>query len=198
MVKLDEHLRIIGAAILDQAENDSREVRENADEQRASTLREWEDTLERKMQERVQKQTGILQAETRTQLALRETELHRGLLTRRRELLEQIFAAARANIAAYTETPRYRQDVFDHLTELKTAYDHTSTTIRLRQADMEWAGAIQALLGGGAAVTADRDIRIGGFTLENKGASVLVDETLDTKLSDARPWFLARCTMKVH
>ena len=198
MPNSNERLQIIASAILAQAENDSKKLIQRANKIQSSELHQWEDKLRQGMAETVRKKTSELRMDTKSRLAVKENQLHRELLLLRRELMEKVFDAARANLAAYTETPAYREDLLGGIAKLRDAYDHAATTVSLREADLGLVQDIRQALDSPVRVIADRSIRIGGFKLYNEAAAALSDETLDLRLGDARPWFLEQCKLTVH
>ena len=49
-----------------------------------------------------------------------------------------------------------------------------------------------------AAVKESKSIHIGGFTIKDSEKGLLIDETLDTRLSEQLDWFLLHCNLKIE
>ncbi|GHU79714.1 hypothetical protein FACS1894191_3140 [Clostridia bacterium] len=185
----DGRLEMIGSSILTQAEHESRELIDKANHEREHELALFEEQIIQDMFGKVQKQAANIRLGTVKAVSAAQTEARHAVLKRREELAATVFTSVRARLADYVKTAAYTQSLKDELLSIAGAYDHSASTVYLREADMALAGEIKAILEG-CAVTADAAIKNGGWKLHNTAAGILIDETLDTSLNEQKPWFL--------
>lgn len=196
MAKVDERADIIGASILSQAEQESKELIEKARTIRDVEIHEFEDRVIQDMFAKMQKESAVLRAETVKAVSVAQVTARQSLLRRREELSGMVMAAVWTRLLEYAKTPEYRAAVKDELASLKERYDHSASILYLRDADMDMAAELCALLPGSQA-EADPAIKAGGWKLQNTAAEILIDETLDTRLSGQWPWFLQNSGLQV-
>lgn len=195
MAKLDEKMELIGSAIVSQAEQERKSIVDKANAIREQELSACKEQLIEKMFGRVQAQTRTIRQKSIKDKAQAELRAHRELLLRRQELTTSVFAAAKTRLYDYVSTPDYPAALLSQLRKMAGSWEHSASTVFLRDDDLALAGEIEAILPG-CRVVADRTIRIGGFRLRNSAAGILVDETLDARLEAQRPWFLQTCGLK--
>lgn len=195
MAKIDDKMQLIGSAIISQAEQESKTIIDKANQIRQQELSEYEKHLVESMFEKVQLQTRMIRQKAIRDKAQAEVRSHRELLTRREELALSVIADATAKLHQYAATDEYRAALMDSIKLQRDKWDHSTTTVYLCANDQNLSPQVNAALGGGEVVTSD-SIKIGGFKLRNAAAGILVDETLDSRLEDAKPWFLQHCGLK--
>lgn len=196
MAKMDERVDMIGSSILAQAEHESRELTAKANAVRESEIKAFEEKIIRDMFTEVQKHTSRLRADTIKAVSTAQVTAHRSLLRRREELAGMVFASVRARLFEYAKTPAYAETLKAELESLRDSYDHIDSTVYLREADMPMAGEIEAILPG-CTVEVDSSIRAGGWKLLNKRAGILIDETLDARITAQKDWFLLNSGMQI-
>lgn len=199
MVKPDERMELISAAILDQADRESREIIKKANAVRESELQKYREELTDRMYELIQRAVINIKLDATKRVAQYELQAHRALLARREELTASVFSAARLRLLEYAGTREYRDGLLDRVQRVKAQrpqLDHSGSVVGLREEDLALAGEIISVLGGGRAEK-DPGIRLGGFTLLVPAAGLFIDETLDSRLREQKPWFLMHCGMKV-
>lgn len=193
---MDEKIHLIGSAIADQAQAERQAIIDKANQTRESELAAYEEALISSMFGQVQQRTRAARQKAIKDKAQTEVQAHRELLGRREELTAAVVAGVRSQLLSYAATPEYRKALLEDLSALRDRWDHSSSTVFLRENDMELAGDIQKLLPG-CKVEADPAIRLGGCKLLNRDAGILADETLDARLEAQKPWFLQNCGLKV-
>lgn len=196
MAKLDERMQLIGTAILGQANLESQAIIKKANDIRENEMAAYEEEIVQNMFGKLQHTTHAVRLESMKALAKAELEAHRALLRRREELTRTVFAATRTRLLGFAASPEYLSWLPDVVAAVKGNYDHTSSTLRLRETDLALADKLTALLPG-CKVVADGSIKIGGFKLLNNAAGILIDETLDARLVAQKPWFLQHCGLTI-
>lgn len=197
MAKIDEKMQMIGAAVVLQAEQERRRIIDEANGIREREIAAYKDQVIEKMFDEIQQRTRTVRQNAIREKAQAETGAHRELLTRREALSDMVFEAVRERLRSYSASEAYRQALLDQIAAVRGRFDHTDSTVQLREGDRDLAGRIESLLPG-CRVEFVRDIRLGGFRLRNRKAGILLDETLDLKLEEQRPWFLRNCGLAVQ
>lgn len=195
MPKMDDKVLKIGYAITLQAEAESKKIIQEANEIRDREISRYRDQVIDEMFGRIQNETRCIRERTLREKAVAVSNAYRELLRRREELSAGVFQAVRDRLEEYTGTEEYRASMLKHLSEVKEQWDHNSSVVMLRPADMALEDRIKAALPG-CEVRATRQIRLGGFRLRNTQAGILLDETLDSRLEDQRSWYLQNCGLK--
>lgn len=128
----------------------------------------------------IQKEQVALRANMGRELSRREMDARRQLLQRRAAMMDEVFAAAATRLKTFTESPAY--DVF---LKQSAAAMPAGAALYVRKED---AGRMP-----GAQV--NKDISLGGI-LADSGRK-RYDDTLDTRLSAQRDWFLEQAALDV-
>jgi V/A-type H+-transporting ATPase subunit E len=195
MDRLDR-IATIGSSILAQAENESRATIEKANSIRESELKTAEEKVIMEMGEYMQRETARIRHEAGSAVASERTGAKHSLLRRRDELSKLVFASVEKRLADYAGSGEYPGDLLGEIESVKTRYDHAASIVYLRGEDMGLADRVRALLPG-CAVEASARIKLGGWQLKNAAASVLIDQSLDTRLRDQKDWYLEHCNLEV-
>jgi vacuolar-type H+-ATPase subunit E/Vma4 len=193
---MDERAEMIGSSILAQAEQESKELIAQANQIRESEIRAFEEQIITDMFGTVQRRTATLRANSIKAISKAQVETRRGLLRRREELSAMVMASVWTRLFEYGKTPAYAEAIKAELAELAGQYDHSTSTVYLREADRGLADEIKALLPG-CTVEIDPAIKAGGWRLENTAGRILIDETLDTRLTEGKNWFLLHSGLRI-
>jgi vacuolar-type H+-ATPase subunit H len=195
MDKIDR-IATIGSSILTQAEQESRATIDKANQVRAQELKSAEEKIVAEMGERLQRETAKIRHEAWAVVAAERTRARENLLRRRDGLTKLVFSGVRKLLADYSHTKEYTDALLSEIGSIGGAYDHTASTVYLCEDDMIHCAAIEKLLPG-CMVQASGEIRIGGWRLLNTKASVLIDQSYDTRLRDQKDWYLEHCNLEV-
>lgn len=193
---MDDRMELIGSAILSQAQQEARELIDKANEIRDREISACEEEIVGKMYGTLQTKANNIRLETVKNIASFELEAYRALLGHRAEKASSVFENVRKKLLDFTSTAEYKADVLARAAAIKDVCDHGESTIFVRESDLALAEEIKKQIGGGE-IVADPGIKIGGFKINNKAARILIDETLDERLEEQRPWFLQNCKMKI-
>jgi vacuolar-type H+-ATPase subunit E/Vma4 len=196
MPEIDGRMELIGSAIISQAEQEARELREKATAMFEREVKQFENELLDGMFGRIQAKAAKIRHDSVTVAAREELDDRRALLTHRTELTERVFSAVAERLKAYAKTGAYEKAALENAEKLKARYGGAETVIFVTENDKPLGEKLAAIFGG-ALETAD-DIALGGFRLLNPVLGVLLDETLDEKLAGQRQGFLETCGLNVE
>lgn len=196
MPEIDGRMELIGAAILGQAEEEARELREKATMTYQREVKQFENELLDGMFGKIQAKASRIRQDSITQSAREELDARRALLNHRTALTERVFAAVAKRLTDYAKTEQYAKTALETAKKLNANYGGADTLVTVRETDKALGDKIAAIFGGTCEIT--DDILLGGFRLLNPAMGVLIDETLDERLAEQRPGFLERCGMNVE
>lgn len=197
MTRSEQRVELIGATILEQARQESEAIRAAARQAHTAALDGFRDQVIDRMYGKIQAQGAAIRQECARIRAVARRDAHRQLLLRRQELADRVLEAVGARLREYAQTPAYREELLAQIRELTPPYDHAYSTVTLSPADEAMIPEIRALLGESCAIRCDASVKLGGFTLLNSQAAVLVNRTLEEALRRERNGFLLRCGLKV-
>lgn len=175
-------------------------VLQDAEEQRAKILQEIEDFRRTEMDKAeeevlheayimIQNEIAAIKNDHSRKISLAEIESRRKILKLRDEITEAVFKDAADRVLAYTKTPEYADDLCAAVQKYAQRIPSGDVVIRLKADDIALGNRIVAAFGRPASCEASPEIALGGVILFNREAGVVVNETLDLKLTGQRDWF---------
>ena len=119
------------------------------------------------------------------------------LFVARSEMTEEVFSLAAQKLADYAKTDSYREMLTESAKEIAALFENRDCVIYLNERDLGTAEELKALFGGNAEVKADKSIELGGVKAYCESMGIIADETLDSKLSAQRDWFVENAALSV-
>ncbi len=105
--------------------------------------------------------------------------------TIRLEVMEQ----ARKEIEAFTQTPAYEEFLVQAAIKIREKMQGECGVLNMRECDTPMAAKVSAHLGHSITLHTDPSILLGGITVISKDGTLMVDFTLDTRLTQQNIWF---------
>lgn len=111
------------------------------------------------------------------------------LIEKRDEYVKNIFDQARDELKAFVKSDEYLPFVEAKIQRVAGDFKDSQSIMYVSHDDFKNKDAFVKAFGTDIEVQASDDIQIGGFILENKASSLVVDETLDFALNNQKDWF---------
>ena len=111
------------------------------------------------------------------------------LIDKRDEYVKNIFDQARDELKAFVKSDEYLPFVEAKIQRVAENFKDSQSIMYVSHDDFKNKDAFVKAFGTDIEVQASDDIQIGGFILENKASSLVVDETLDFALNNQKDWF---------
>lgn len=111
------------------------------------------------------------------------------LIEKRDEYVKNIFDQALEELKAFVKSVDYMPFVEAKIQRVADNFKDSQSIMYVSHEDLAHKAAFVKAFGQDIEVQASDDITIGGFILENKASSLVVDETLDFALNNQREWF---------
>ena len=146
---------------------------------------------------KIQDEISEIRGSTTRSVSQQEAQSRQSLLLKREELTNSVFLHVRKMLLEYTKTPAYQKFMLDLAKEMAKIYPLENSTIMLKADDYSMASQLDEVFGKKCRILADENIHIGGMKLMNQGAGIFVDETLDSRLEDQKPWFYSHSGLSI-
>lgn len=111
------------------------------------------------------------------------------LIEKRDEYVKTIFDKAREELVAFTSSKDYASFMETKLKKVASDFEGSNAVMYVAAKDLSMEKALVKAFGHEIKVEASDDITIGGFIIEDKESSLVVDETLDFALNNQKEWF---------
>ena len=124
-------------------------------------------------------------------------ESQKKLFRERAKMTDEVFEMAAQKLIKYTETKEYKLKLVDSARQIAELFDDNRCVVYINEKDMKYSTEILAAFHGMAELVKDNSIKIGGLKGYCKSMRIVADETLDTKLSAQREWFIENSGLSV-
>lgn len=129
-------------------------------------------------------------------LAHKELALRNGLFSTRRKICDDVFEEARQKLSKFTHTEDYVRFLERSLKEIAERCGGDECELRIAPSDEDKRPLIERLIPHATVIT-DNHIALGGVKAFCPKQSILMDDTLDTRLEEQRRWFVENSGLKV-
>ena len=119
-----------------------------------------------------------------------ENEARAGLFKRREEVRLEVFEEARKRIGEFTQTEKYKDLLIASAKRIREQMEGQCAELIIREADKKYAAEICSYLGNSITLHIDNSIELGGITVKSKNGEMMIDDTLDERLSAEQKWFM--------
>ena len=111
------------------------------------------------------------------------------LIEKRDEYIKAIFEKAHEELVAFTKSADYASFMESKIKKVADDFKDSHSIMYVSAKDLAMKADLVKAFGQDIDVEASDDITIGGFIIENKESSLVVDETLDFALNNQKEWF---------
>ena len=111
------------------------------------------------------------------------------LIEKRDEYVKAIFEKAHKELVAFTKSADYASFMESKIKKVADDFKDSHSIMYVSAKDLATKADLVKAFGQDIDVEASDDITIGGFIIENKESSLVVDETLDFALNNQKEWF---------
>ena len=131
-----------------------------------------------------------INAASGVKISAAENEARAGLFKRREEVRLEVFEEARKRIGEFTQTEKYKDLLIASAKRIREQMEGQCAELIIREADKKYAAEICSYLGNSITLHIDNSIELGGITVKSKNGEMMIDDTLDERLSAEQKWFL--------
>ena len=190
--KTKSFLKAINKAAMQKCNDIAKQIEETT----AAEMQRAEDEARRDGHQKIELAKNKIEMQAKKEVAAFETEKKKEIYAKRRAYQEEIFSLAAKELSEFAQSAQY-QDFLEAC--LANISDKVGNSLTFTVAENDKA-ALAAIAGKypAAAVKESKSIHIGGFTIKDSEKGLLIDETLDTRLSEQLDWFLLHCNLKIE
>lgn len=135
-------------------------------------------------------------SKTITEYALKEQDLRKSLFMRRQEMVKEIRDSVISKLTDFRKSESYKEYLAKASKEVVDYLKDNEIIIYLSEEDNTYQSLIKEYISN-ATFEVDKLNTLGGFKAYSKKESILIDETLETKLDDEIKNFVSGSNLKV-
>ena len=197
MATIEERFDMIEASVMRTVNEKAAELKAQEDTFRETALKKAEEEILREMYSKIQDEISEIKIKSTRHVAKQETKERQDLLLRREEITMEVFEKVRLSLKAYTKTPQYKEHILNLAKEMATKYPLDQSVVMVKRDDYPMAVELNKIFNENCRIVADADIHIGGLRLMNQSIGIFVDESLDHRLEEQKPWFYSNSGLQV-
>ena len=127
----------------------------------------------------------------------KERGMREELFAVRSDITKKVFEDAASKLKAFVSTPGYDAFLIRSAEQIAQTFSEGPCVVYMRSEDQAKRDLIKEFFPEGSTFETDPKITIGGVKAYCEKLRVFADDTLDTRLSDQRAWFIAHAGLKV-
>ena len=186
------------AAMRRSAQEQSAAVIKEATDRRTQALAQVKQKAKEETRQSVELECKQIRAESGRRICAAENEARADLFRRREEIRLAVFRAAEEQIVAFTQTPAYGEFLLRSAENVRLALGQECAVLGMREADRPFAAQVSARLGRSVTLHTDPFIRLGGITVTSRDGQVMIDDTLDSRLTQQQQWFMEQSGLVIE
>lgn len=191
--KLDK----FSSAVLKDAEEQRSKILDEIEEYRKSQMEKAEEEILHDAYILIQNEIAAIKNQHSRKISLTELEGRRSLLLLREQLTGKVFDEAASRILDFTKTGEYKAFLCSLVKSCCEAIPTGKVEIRVKKDDLAFSDDLISASGRDAKVVESVGITLGGVLVSNPEKGVVMDETLDLKLSSQKDWFTSESGLSI-
>ena len=145
----------------------------------------------------IQEQKREFKASLAKELAQKETQKKRELFAKREKMAEEVFEEASKRLTDFTQTHNYHEYMMMSARAIRERLGGRRGVAHISPKDKQFSSMVAKIIPGGEVVL-DDTIRIGGISCVCSELSIVIDDTLDTKLEERKKLFVEHSGLMVE
>jgi V/A-type H+-transporting ATPase subunit E len=137
----------------------------------------------------IQDETSGIRSGSIREMSRRDLGERKKVLTRRKDIMNDIFAKAEKKLMNFTAAPEYTDFLCRMLKNIVTLLPSEGTVYIIAKKDERLAGELSSICPKESRVDISDEIKIGGIRAVNEQSGQIIDNTLDSKLESQHDWF---------
>ena len=198
MATIDERAKMIETAILESAEEKANQIKNDTAKFKKEHLDVAENEILQEMYNKIQDEITEIKGNSTKSVAQTEAMLRQKLLMRREEITNNVFRSVSKKLVEFTKTKEYDEYLYSIAKNLAKEYATDNAIVTVKSDDYSKSVELDKIFGGKCKILVDDSIKIGGLKLMNQNVGIFVDETIDTKLNDRKPWFYTHSGLSIN
>ena len=176
-------------AINKYAAEQRKEIKTRAEEFRKYELQKAEAEVLRDAYYLIQNEMAQMKKNIASEVSKLEFEKRRELFVKRQAIMNDVLKKAQDKLLNFAKTQDYIELLKNYASSVSKILKKSGTVLYICKRDEGFINDIREAYGKICKVEVSDKIKIGGILAVNKVMSLVVDETLDSKLEEQRIWF---------
>ena len=178
------------------AENQKTIINSEVEEYKAQKIEQATESGLKDAYELIRRDIARRKAAIVTEYAKKDYELRTSLFTKRTEITDEVFKKAYDKLYEFAASEEYADFLKSSLEEASRILVDERCTVYIRDKDLSFKKLISEQLAV-SEIKTDKSIKLGGIKVICETKGIELDDTLDTRLSDQRGWFIENSGLKV-
>ena len=184
-------------AINKYAAEQRKEIKTRAEEFRKYELQKAEAEVLRDAYFLIQNEMAQMKKNIASEVSNVEIQKRKELFVKRQDIMDDVFKKACDRLLNFTQTQDYVGLLKKYASSISKILKKSGTVLYICKRDEGYADAIREAYGKICKVEVDDKIKIGGILAVNKAMSLIIDETLDSKLEEQKNWFAENSKLNI-
>lgn len=176
-------------AIFDYAKIQSQQILEELRQKQLEELKAARKAIRKETEDSVRRRLEQAKSEVAREIAQREQELKREILKTRQDIIDAVFAEAKAKLLDFAASDAYLPFLMAQVDKVKAMFDVADVVFILRKADEKYQPEIEKAFGRPCTFQTDSNLQIGGLQTKSATLGKMADQSLDALLQDQEVWF---------
>ena len=175
-------------------------IKNDANERRQKILAEAEEYSKREMQKAeeealsdayvlIQAQKATVRNKILSEFSKKELDERKALLKQRENITSAVFELAKSKLISFSSSDEYLKYLLDCINYCVPLFNGSVPVVYIKKDDEKYSEDINTVFSGNCHIKFSDNIIIGGFLIECNEKSIIINETLDSKLADQHDWF---------
>lgn len=160
-----------------------------AKELEAKAYQQIEEEAKKDASSQLEKELADISSDASIEASSNSENRTKKLVAKRDEYVTAIFETAKQKLLQFVASKDYKTYLTNHISEIGKKYPMDNSVLFVRKEDLNLQKDLIKAYGNDIDVEVSDNITIGGFIIENKETSVVVDESLDFALESQKDWF---------
>ena len=190
--KTKRFLRAINKAAIEKCTDIAKQI----DETTKKEMQRAENEASREGHAKIEAAKLKIKTNTKMQISQYNLQKKKDLYSKRKEYHNLVFEEAKNELIEFTNTDDYTHFLEKSLGTLSDKVGN-NTTVFYSKNDAKYENLIKKFFSE-ADIRIDPTIEIGGLKVEDNDKSILIDDTLDTRLAQQNEWFISNAKMQIE
>lgn len=184
-------------AINKYAAEQRKEIKTEAEEFRKYELQKAEAEVLRDAYFLIQHEMAEMKKNIASEVSKLEFEKRKELFAKRQSIMDDVLKKAQSKLLKFAETQEYVELLKNFAISISKILKKSGTVLYICKRDEKFIECIRESYGKICKVEVSDKVKIGGILAVNKVMSLVVDETLDSKLEEQKEWFAENSKLNI-
>ena len=176
--------------IMMSAKQKEEDIIQKANERRKDTLEQAAAKAEKETKILIDARFDEIRRQTGQKICAAENGARASLFRRREAIRQEVFQKAKDRIIDFTKSEQYEAFLIASAEKIHQTMNGNCKVLNMREADRHFATQISARLGHSITLHIDPTIQLGGITVISTDGTMIIDDTLDSRLQQQEIWFM--------